>query len=142
MSQGAFLLNLRRLPCLSLFTSRQKSSMHQTCCLHNLFKAIIVHSDEISQKMKLSSALTCSHLVFVCVVPFILQRMISVAWPFILQNTQMRVLKSFSLSLEDLALSLNTVTLQQNIFSCLRFADYLDKTFSSLCFLSRAGGGY
>lgn len=139
--QATFLLNLRRLLCLS-FTSRQQSFMHQTHSLYNLFEAITVPCDEISQKMKLSNTLTCCHLLFVCAVPFILQNVISVALSFILQKTQMRVLKSFSHSLEDLTLALNTIPLQQNLFSSLDFADYHDKTFNSLCFQCRAGAGY
>lgn len=142
ISQATLLLNLRRLPCPSLFTSRQQSFMPQTRSLYNFFKAIIVPCDEISQKMKLSNTLTCCHLLFVCAVPFILQRVISVALSSTLQKTQMHVLKSFSHSLEDLALALNTVTLQQNIFISLHFADNLEKTFNSLCFQGRAGGGY
>lgn len=46
ISQATLLLNPRRLPCLSLFTSRQQSFMHQTYSLyihtrtiHTLFKA-------------------------------------------------------------------------------------------------------
>ena len=139
ISQATLLLNLRRLPCLFLFPSRQQSFMHQTYSLYNLFKAIIVHSDEISQKIKLSNTLTCCHLLFICAVPFILQRVICVALSFISQKTQMRVLKSFSHSLEDLAPKQPCL---QNIFSSFHSADYLDKTFNSLCFLGRAGGGY
>lgn len=63
ISQATLLLNLRRLPCPSLFTSRQQSFMPQTRSLYNFFKAIIVPCDEISQKMKLSNTLTCCHLL-------------------------------------------------------------------------------
>lgn len=63
--------------------------MHHTYSL----QSIIVCCDEVSQKMKLSNIPTCCHLLFVCAVLFILQRVTSVALSFILQKTQIHVLK-------------------------------------------------
>lgn len=140
ISQASLVLNLRKLLQLCLFISRQRSFTHQTYSHYNLFKAI-VHCDEISQKMKLSSTLTYCCLISVCAVPFILQEVISGALS-LLQKIQMRVLRSFSHSLEDLGLFLNPVILQQNVFNSLHVADYLDKTVNSVSFLGRAGGGH
>lgn len=55
---------------------------------HFLFQNIAGNLDKISQKMKLSNTLTCYHLLLVCALPFILQKVITVVLSYVLQQAQ------------------------------------------------------